>query len=175
VKRTDTAQVIQLSAFLTSGGKRIASRSRPVAASPQCEENVSTTCKNQRLRQQRHVNWRKANAIREYWRASLKMNDAISRVQRHNMPEGDLHPEFRPDDRLTMVAKYRAAIMQQLLTPASSVAEVTWKRAAFKAGIYRRSYAIMGISLGHGSQFLWPGLEPGRKLALPLGLHLRYT
>jgi hypothetical protein len=31
------------------------------------------------------------------------------------------------------------------------------------------------VSLGHGSELLWPGLEPGRKLTLPLGLHLRYT
>jgi hypothetical protein len=74
---TETAQVIQLSAFRTSGGKRFASRSRPVAANPQCEENVSTTCKNQRIRQQLHVNWRKADALREYWRASLEMSRAI--------------------------------------------------------------------------------------------------
>jgi hypothetical protein len=40
--------------------------------------------------------------------------------------------------------------------------------------IYGRSYAIIGISLGHGSELLWPGLEPGRKFALPLGLPFWY-
>jgi len=46
---TETAQIIQLSASRPKFGKRIASRSRPVAANPQCEENVSTTC-NARFR-----------------------------------------------------------------------------------------------------------------------------
>jgi hypothetical protein len=134
---SEPAQIIQFSAFRPKFGKRIASRSRPVAANPQCEENVSTTCKNQRLRRQRHVNWRKADALREYWRASFEMSGAISRVQSHNMPEGDLHPQRNPQDHWTILAKYRAAIMQQLLTPASTAAEVTWKRAAFKAGQHR--------------------------------------
>jgi hypothetical protein len=98
---------------------------------------VTATGKNQRIRQQRHVNWRKADAIREYWCASLKMNGAISCVQSHNMPEGDLHPEVKPDDRWTILAKYRAAIMQQLLTPAPDAGSVIWKRAAFKAGNHR--------------------------------------
>jgi hypothetical protein len=33
-----------------------------------------------------------------------------------------------------MVAKYREAIMAQLLTPAPTAREIEWKRAAFKAG-----------------------------------------
>jgi hypothetical protein len=133
-----TAQIIQF-ASRPKFGKRIASRSRPVAANPQCDENVSTTCKNQRIRQQLHVNWRKADALREYWRASFEMVKAISRVQNNNMPEGDLHPQCNPQEHWTILAKYRAAIMQQLLTPASTVAEVTWKRAAFKAGQHRHT------------------------------------
>jgi hypothetical protein len=135
----ETAQIIQLSAFRPKLGKRIASRGRPVAANPQCEENLSTTCKNQRIRQQLHANWRKADALRVYWRASFEMSGAISRVQNHDMPEGDLHPQRNPDDHWAILAKYRAAIVQQLLTPASTVAEVTWKRATFKAGQHRHT------------------------------------
>jgi hypothetical protein len=67
----------------------------------------------------------------------MKMGDAISRVQNHSLPEGDLHPQYNPQDHWTVLAKYRAAIMRQLLTPAPTVAEVTWKRAAFKAGDHR--------------------------------------
>jgi hypothetical protein len=63
----------------------------------------------------------------------------FSGVQRHNLPEGDLHPERRPDDHWAILAKYRAAIMAQLLTPASTVAEITWKRSAFKAGQHRHT------------------------------------
>jgi len=135
---TETAQIIQLSAFRPKFGKKNGCSSKPFS-NPQCEETISTTCKNQRLRQQRHVNWRKADAIREYWHASLRMGTAISRVQKHNMPEGDLHPQYNPQEHWTILAKYRAAIMQQLLTPASTVAEVTWKRAAFKAGQHRHT------------------------------------
>src|SRR6266851_6065563 len=99
---TETAQIIQYSASRPKFGKSISTRSgapydapesraRGAVSNPQCVENVSATCKNQRLRQQRHVNWRKADSIREYWRASMKMGDAISRVQNHSLPEGDLH------------------------------------------------------------------------------------
>jgi hypothetical protein len=35
--------------------------------------------------------------------------------------------QHNPQEHWTILAKYRAAIMQQLLTPASTVAEVTWK------------------------------------------------
>ena len=34
--------------------------------------------------------------------------------------------------------------------------------------------AIHAVSLGHENASLWLGLEPGRKLLLPLGLLLRY-
>jgi hypothetical protein len=47
--------------------------------------------------------------------------------------------QHNPQEHWTILAKYRAAIMQQLLTPASTVAEVTWKRAAFKAGQHRHT------------------------------------
>jgi hypothetical protein len=61
----------------------------------------------------------------------------FSRVQNHSLPEGDLHPQYNPQDHWTVLAKYRAAIMRQLLTPAPTVAKVAWKRAAFKAGDHR--------------------------------------
>jgi hypothetical protein len=62
------------------------------------------------------------------------MNGAISSVQRHDLPEGNLHPQYEPGQYQALLSKYRAAIMQQLLTPAPTSAEVTWKRTAFKHG-----------------------------------------
>jgi hypothetical protein len=50
------------------------------------------------------------------------------------MLEGNLHPEHKQADRWALIAKWRAAIVRQLLTPAPTAAEITWKRAAFKAG-----------------------------------------
>jgi hypothetical protein len=134
---SETAQIIQF-ALRPKFGKKTGSRSEPVS-NPRGEENLSITGKNFRLRQERHVNWRKADAIREYWRASLKMERAISRIQRHNLPEGHMHPDVEKTVNWSLIDKYRAAIMQQLLTPAPTAAEVTWKRAAFKAGQHRHT------------------------------------
>jgi hypothetical protein len=140
----ETAQIIQFSASRPKFGKQPlsqnpASNDEAKRDTPQCEENVSTTCKNQRIRQQRHARWREADVLREYFRASLEFGRAISGLQRHNLPEGDLHPQRDRDFDYAILAKYRAAIVQQLLTPASTVAEITWKRAAFKAGQHRHT------------------------------------
>jgi hypothetical protein len=108
-----------------------ASRAQRVAAAPADE---TETCKNFRLRQERRDDWRRADALRECWHASWKMNGAISRVQSHDMPEGAHHPQYEPGQHWTLVAKYRDAIMAQLLTPAPTAREVEWKRAVFKGG-----------------------------------------
>jgi hypothetical protein len=65
------------------------------------------------------------------------MLNAVSRVQNFDMPEGELHPEYKPNDYWTTLAKYRAATMAQLLTPAPTALEITWKRAGFKAGQHK--------------------------------------
>jgi hypothetical protein len=152
---TGDAEVIQLAAFRGKPGKS-ALRARQ-HTSPQGEEgetetprerkmrerqeqeSVTETGRNLRLRQQRHVNWRKADALVEYWHASLEMNGAIHRVQNHDMPEGGWHPEYKPESHWTLVANWRAALMQQLLTPAPTISEVTWKRAKLKAGQHKHT------------------------------------
>jgi hypothetical protein len=130
-----SCEIIQLSAARPKR-RPVANHTPSVAKN---EEGLSATCKNQRIRQQRHANWQRTDALREYFRASLKFNRAIRLVQSYDMPEGDLHPQRDQDFDWAILAKYRAAIVQQLLTPASSVAEVTWKRAAFKAGQHRHT------------------------------------
>jgi hypothetical protein len=135
---TETAQIIQFADGRSKFGRKPDSqpeRPRTAAGYFVKEDGLTETCKNQRLRKGRHDNWRRANTIREYWSASLKMMDAIKRVQHGNMPEGNLHPEYKPADRWALIAKWRVAIVRQLLTPAPTAAEITWKRAAFKAAI----------------------------------------
>jgi hypothetical protein len=131
---TGTAEVIQLAAFRSKPGK--VPREHPTS-NPQCEEGLTETGKNLRLRKQRYADWRRANSLREYWRASLKMNNAISIVQSHGLPEGELHPKYVPEDHWTLVAKWRAAVVQQLLTPAPTAGGITWKRAAFRDGQHK--------------------------------------
>ncbi len=129
---TETAQIIQFSAARPKLGKRTASRSEPVSTS-QCEDGISTTCRNQRLRSHRRDIWREADAVMDYWHVSMKMDGAISRVQHHETPEGALHPVREPKDYWVLVAKYREAWARLMLTPSPDMQSVTWKRAQLKA------------------------------------------
>jgi hypothetical protein len=38
-----------------------------------------------------------------------EMDSAIFRVQNHGLPEGELHPEFNPQDHWRLLAKLRSA------------------------------------------------------------------
>jgi hypothetical protein len=98
------------------------------------EGELTVTCQNKRLRDARREVWRDADAIREYWKPRLEMESAISCAQRHGLPEGNNHPAYNPDERWTLLANWRQAIAQQLLTPAPDTAAVAWKKAALAAG-----------------------------------------
>jgi hypothetical protein len=138
---TGTAEVFQIAEFRkkttapinTVGDEDFPSR-RKVKTLP---EPQTETCKNSRLRQQRRHDWWVASARREYWRAAKRMEDAISWAQRCELPEGDGHPVQPPGRCWDVIAKYRAAIIAQLLTPAATMADVAWKRATFKAGDHK--------------------------------------
>jgi hypothetical protein len=129
---TGTAQVIQIADF-----RKTSKRARPVrVARPErvTAEPETETGRNFRLRQQRRADWCRADAIREYWKATREMDSAVHRVQQHELPEGDLHEPLVPGSCWPIIAKHRAAIMAQLLTPAPTAREVEWKRAVFKGG-----------------------------------------
>jgi len=96
---------------------------------------LSETRRNALLRTERDVVWRKADAVRHYWKARLEMEGAISRVK--HLPEGDNHPPYNPDDRWTLLANWRQATVQQLLTPAPTAAAVNWKKATFAGGQHK--------------------------------------
>jgi hypothetical protein len=63
------------------------------------------------------------------------MEGAIARVQ--DLPEGNNHPPHNPDDRWRLLANFRQALVQQLLTPAPTAAAVNWKKAAFAGGQHK--------------------------------------
>jgi hypothetical protein len=76
-----------------------------------------------------------AEAAPRYWRLRLDFQFAVSHAQRMGIPEGRDHladPEDR--GRQTMVQRWRAALVKQLLTPAPDVASVKWKQAALARG-----------------------------------------
>jgi hypothetical protein len=135
---TETAEVIQIAQFrkkttapINTVEDEYFARRRKVKTLP---EPQTDTGRNYRLRQKRRHDWWVADARREYWRTAHKMENAISHARRAGLPEGELHPGLAPLGCWGMVAKYREAIMAQLLTPAPTAREIEWKRAAFKAG-----------------------------------------
>jgi hypothetical protein len=94
---TGTAEVIQLDAFR---GKSAVQRKRRTsivrAERRQREQGETETGRNFRLRQERHSDWCRADAVREYWKAARAMDSAIHRVQQSELPEGDLHKPLAP-------------------------------------------------------------------------------
>jgi hypothetical protein len=120
-------------------GKKPAGRRPKRAPTPDdvLAPSLSATAGNGKLRDQRRSVWWEADAVMDYWHLSLKMNDAIARVQRHNTPEGELHPACNPADHWTLLTKYRQARARLMLTPAPDMASVMWKRAQLKAGRHK--------------------------------------
>jgi len=129
----ETAEIIQFADARTRVGKKPASKVPQSRELPRNEDGITDTCINQRLRGDRRDVWLEADAVMDYWHAVMKMDTAISRVQRHETPEGNLHPIREPKDYWGLVANYRIAWARLMLTPAPDMRSVTWKRAELKA------------------------------------------
>jgi hypothetical protein len=134
----ETAQIIQFS----DARPKLAKGERPKIAglySPIVRdgEGLTVTCRNLRLRSDRNDAWRKANAVMDYWLAVMKMEAAISYVQRFDTPEGNMHPVREPEDHGKNVNAYRLAWCFLMLTPAPNNREVKWKRAQLEAENYK--------------------------------------
>jgi hypothetical protein len=114
----------------------IANRSAPRTAqrSIGLASETTSTAKNAKLREQRKEIWRAAEAATRYWRVRLTFHDAISQAQRMEIPEGRDHPVADNEDRSPIVAKWREALVRQVLTPAPEANSVKWKQAALDGG-----------------------------------------
>jgi hypothetical protein len=85
---------------------------------PARDEAETITLRNRNLRDARKDAWRKAEVIREYWRARMGMESAIKGVQNHDLPEGNNHPRHDdPNERSRLVANWRQAVAQQTAHP----------------------------------------------------------
>ncbi|MBR0907031.1 hypothetical protein [Bradyrhizobium liaoningense] len=84
------------------------------------------TINNLKLRQERRPAWREAEKRVAYWRARIDMNDAIYCVQNSKLEEGNLHSPLT-EDRFDLVRRWRLAVVWQIFTPASRLADVHWK------------------------------------------------
>src|SRR5579871_4310326 len=66
-------------------------------------ETLSPTHQKSRLRKNRKAAWRAADAVKDYWRARLRLHHAIARVQQHDVAEGHDHPACTPGDHYPLV------------------------------------------------------------------------
>jgi hypothetical protein len=111
---------------------------RQTEAAPQVQAPAWTeTHQNLKARERRNDAWQAARAATDYWKARMRMHDAIYVVQDRGLPEGRLDPEHDHDERMHLVAYYRAAIARQFLTPAPRLDAVEWKRKKLAAGEHK--------------------------------------
>jgi hypothetical protein len=122
-----TAEIIQFSEIVSRSKFGKKTGARPAPRPPRCEDGITETGRNFRLRSDRRDVWREAEAVMAYWHISMKMNDAISRVQRHDVPEGKLHPAYKHEDHWNPLAKYREAWARLMLTPAPDALVVVFQ------------------------------------------------
>ena len=98
-------------------------------------ETLSPTLKNRRLRDKGMLAG--GDAVTGYWQARLKLNFAVLLVQRCDALEGRDHPAVNPGDDWPLLKSYRKALVEQLLTPAPTLADVCWKKAKLAGGQHR--------------------------------------
>ncbi|MBZ0148283.1 MAG: hypothetical protein K8F62_12185 [Pseudorhodoplanes sp.] len=100
-------------------------RAPPRAPEP---DNRSQIAKNEDLRRDRKEAWRKADALTNFWRASLDFFDAVSRAHDHGLKDARGLARTSHEERWPILERYREAMGKHLLTPAPDMAAVTWKR-----------------------------------------------
>jgi hypothetical protein len=90
------------------------------------------------------------------------------------IPGGDPGSDLRRNLRHAADLANRVFQLAKCLAVAKITLFVTLCRLRFAFGRSSSWRAMHAFSLSHGL-YLWFGLEPGRKLTLPLGLHFWYT
>lgn len=106
----------------------------PAATAPSAREPRTETHANRLARDHRRDAWRRAEALTQYWRARLNMYSAAQLAKTHELPEARNHPQTDEDGRIALVGRWRAAKVNQLLTPAYQAAGVLWKKSHLTAG-----------------------------------------
>ena len=103
------------------------------------EGEISTSCRNHRLRLSRRDAWWAARHETDYWRARLDWNSALGCAQSWGVADADSFPAAADENRLLLVDAWRAALVKQMLAPAPDVAAVLWKRAKLRAEDWRHT------------------------------------
>lgn len=96
--------------------------------------NLSPTSRNLLLRQARQTEWFKAWRVTRYWRARVDWQIALECAQRWGVGDSKTFDDAAGEDRATLLALWRTALGNLMLTPAPTQASVEWKRAQLRGG-----------------------------------------
>jgi hypothetical protein len=95
----------------------------------QQSEPATETCRNQRARLKRRDAWWRAERTTSYWRARCDWSSALGLAQDNGIGDADSFARAKNGERLELVERWRAALVEQMLTAAPHLAAVAWKRA----------------------------------------------
>jgi hypothetical protein len=116
-----------------AGISRMSELEQEPGAAGRDEGELSTTCKNGRLRQARGGAWNRASRTTSYWRARLDWHNELQCAQKWGLADSGSFPAAADETRSSFVDTWREAVVKQLLTPAPDLGAVTWKRAKLKS------------------------------------------
>ncbi len=90
------------------------------------------TARNLRLRAARRAEWWKAWHVTRYWRARCDWQMALESGQRWSVGDAKSFGDTDINERLALLALWRTALGNQMLTPAPSMEAVEWKRTRLR-------------------------------------------
>ena len=102
-------------------------------------DQLTETAFNKHERDRLKDAWSAAEAARQYWRAKLDLEDAISRVRSHGLPEGRGEKEYSPTDRDAYLEAWRAALIVQMKTQAPDMLAIAWKKGQLSNYTFRNA------------------------------------
>jgi hypothetical protein len=137
----ERCQIIQFSTAARVSPKHCKSVVRELEQEPERpardEGELSTTCKNSRLRQTRDKAWNRASRTTSYWRVRLDWHSELKCAQQWGLADSGSFPPAADENRISLVEMWREAVVKQLLTPAPNVGAVAWKRAKLSGRDFR--------------------------------------
>jgi hypothetical protein len=104
---------------------------------PELPPPATETAKNARIRAERRDAWWLACRETEYWHARLKWRSELATAQTYGIGDSGSFPPVT-DSPFQAADTWREAVAKQLLTPAPTLGDVTWKRAKIKSDEFKQ-------------------------------------
>jgi hypothetical protein len=146
-----SCEIIQFSAPARPAGNRVLTpRQRPHEGKPELPPAATETAKNARIRSERYGAWLFAMRVADYWHARWMWRHELQTAQKYGIGDSGSFPPPAPASPFEDVDMWREAVAKRLLTPASTLAHVAWKRAKIKSDEFKQ----LPITLARAEQVI---------------------